>query len=168
MRLSVEQSLPVRPDELMTLMSDEKFVVFRASVESTTVEGSVVDPAADGSLRITLRRTMPSSQIAVQVRAFVGSRLEVRHVEVWEPPKPGRWFGTVAVEITGTPVRMSGTVSLAETPEGCTVTYEGTVTASLPVFGAAVEEAAAATLRSVLDAEEERVRAWLRGARQGA
>ena len=81
MRLSVEQSLPVRPDELMTLMSDEEFVVFRASVESTTVEGRVVDPAADGSLRITLRRTMPTTQIPVQVRAFVGSRLEVRHVE---------------------------------------------------------------------------------------
>lgn len=165
MRLSVEQSLPVRPDELMELMSDEEFVVYRASVESTTVEGSVVDPASDGSLTITLRRTMPATQIPAQVRAFVGSRLEVRHVEVWEPPRPGRWFGTVAVEITGTPVRMSGTVSLAEAPEGCTVTYDGTVTASIPLFGAAVEEAAVATLRTVLDAEEGRVRAWLAGSR---
>lgn len=168
MRLSVEQKLPVPPGELMTLMSDEAFVVFRASVESTTVEGIVVDPAADGSLTITLRRTMPTTQIPAQVRAFVGSRLEVRHVEVWEPPQPGRWFGTVAVEITGTPVRMSGTVTLTEADAGSAVTYDGTVTASLPVFGAAVEEAAAATLRTVLDAEAGRVRAWVDGARPEA
>lgn len=165
MRLSVEQTIPVRPDELMELVSDEDFVVFRASVESASVESSVVDRAADGALTITLRRTMPATQIPAQVRAFVGSRLEVRHVEVWEPPQPGRWFGTVAVEITGTPVRMSGTVSLAEADGGCVVTYDGTVTAAVPLFGSAVEEAAAATLRTVLDAESERVRAWLAGSR---
>lgn len=165
MRLSVEQSLPLTPGELMDLLADEDFVVFRSTVPSSSVEGIVVDPGADGMLTITLRRTMATSQIPAQVRAFVGSHLEVRHVEAWEPPSPDRWFGTVAVEITGTPVRMSGTVEATPAPGGCTVTYEGQVIASLPVFGAVIEEAAGATLRDVLRAEERRVHEWVAGAR---
>ncbi|MCL1869612.1 MAG: DUF2505 domain-containing protein [Promicromonosporaceae bacterium] len=168
MHLSVEQTYPASVEDVAAMLADESFVRWRA--ERTTGTGTVdqadVDPGTDGGFTVLVRRTLPTSLIPAQARPFVGARLEVRQAEVWEAPRGDRRYGTVALEITGAPVRLTGTISLEPLPEGGTrLAYTGEVRATVPLFASVVEEATAGTVRSTLAAEELAGRDWLAGVR---
>ena len=129
-----------------------------------------VDVAAtpDGAFTVTTRRSMPTDQIPANFRTFVGSSLDVRQVEAWEAGSDVR-HGTVVVEITGAPVRLTGTTTIesddASTPgagsPASVLTYDGDVRAAVPLFGAAIEEAAARAVRAALEAEQIAGNRWL-------
>ncbi|PZR54315.1 DUF2505 domain-containing protein [Xylanimonas oleitrophica] len=169
MHLTVEQTYPASVDDVAAMLADESFVRWRAERSTTagTVEQADVDHAPDGAFTVVVRRTLPTDQIPAQVRPFVGERLEVRQAEAWEAPDggAGRRVGTVALEITGTPVRLTGTVALEPTADGTLQVYRGEVKAAVPLFASFVEEAAAATVRTTLAAEEQAGRDWLAGTR---
>ncbi|MFC8598496.1 MULTISPECIES: DUF2505 domain-containing protein [unclassified Isoptericola] len=163
MHLTVELTYAAAADDVVAMLADEAFVRWRAqrgpggSVEQTDVTGS---PAT--GFTIAVRRTLPTDLIPAQVRPFVGDHLEVRQAEVWEGPQGDLRRGTIAVEIAGAPVRVTGTVRLEQLPDGGTrQVYDGEVRATVPIFGAAVAEAAAAAVRSTLEAEGAAGREWL-------
>lgn len=111
---------------------------------------------------VTTRREMPTDMIPAQFRGFIGSTLEVRHVEAWEPPAGGERKGSVVLEIVGAPVRFTGRLRLAPADAGASVVeVDGDLKASLPLFAAALEEAAAGAVRAALDAEQRAGAAWL-------
>jgi len=163
--LTVELTYAAAVDDVVAMLADEAFVRWRAgrglggSVEQTDVTGS----PADG-FTIAVRRTLPTDQIPAQVRPFVGDRLEIRQAEVWEAREGDLRTGTIAVEIAGAPVRVTGTVRLEPLPDGGTrQVYDGEVRATVPLFGAAVAEAAARAVRTTLEAEGAAGREWLAG-----
>ncbi|MCB7137150.1 DUF2505 domain-containing protein [Cellulosimicrobium marinum] len=165
MHLSVELRYPATVDRVGAMLADESFVRWRAersggpgaSVELVDVTGE-----AAGSFTVVVRRTLPTDQIPSHVRAFVGGRLEIRQAEAWEPEGDDVRAGTVSLEITGAPVRLTGTVRLRAAPDGTTVqSYDGEVKASVPLFGGAIEEAAAEAVRTALSAEEDAGQEWL-------
>jgi len=157
--LSVELRYAAPVPVVGAMLADEPFVRWRAErsggpgaqVEQVDVTGT----AADG-FTLAVRRTLPTDQIPAQVRSFVGGRLEIRQAEAWEPERDGVRTGTVSLEITGAPVRLTGTVRLAPGADpGTTVqTYAGEIKASVPLFGGAIEAAAADAVRAALAAEE--------------
>lgn len=168
MHLAVDQTYPAPPDAVVALLADEEFVRWRAERSSGagSVEQVDVTGQAGGAFTVVVRRTLPTDQIPPQVRPFVGSALEVRQAEAWEAPegtlRAGARVGTVAIEITGAPVRVTGTVALEALPDGGTrQSYAGEVRASVPLFAAAVEDAAATAVRTTLRAEEQALREWL-------
>ncbi|WP_435736741.1 DUF2505 domain-containing protein [Cellulosimicrobium sp. PMB13] len=167
MHLSVELRYPAPVHAVGAMLADEPFVRWRAersggpggAVEQVDVTGS----AATG-FTVAVRRELPTDQIPAHVRAFVGGRLEIRQAEAWEPERDGARAGTVSLEITGAPVRLTGTVRLAADPGDPTwtvQTYSGEIKASVPLFGGAIEEAAADAVRGALAAEERAGREWL-------
>ncbi|WP_454049465.1 DUF2505 domain-containing protein [Cellulomonas sp. Marseille-Q8402] len=165
MHLQVTVPVPTDPRTAGVMLADPEYV--RAKVRASGAEEQHVDvaPGEDGAFTVTTRRSLPTDQIPPNVRAFVGSRLEVRQVEAWEPPaEDGTRTGTVAVEIAGAPVRLTGTVALTATGEGSGITYDGELKAHVPLFGAAVEEAAAKAVRGALQSEEAVAREWVAGA----
>jgi hypothetical protein len=165
--LQVTVPVPADPRTAGVMLADPAYV--RAKVRASGAEEQHVDvaPGEDGAFTVTTRRSLPTDQIPPNVRAFVGSRLEVRQVEAWEPAAAdGTRTGTVAVEIAGAPVRLTGTVALAATATGSGITYDGELKAHVPLFGAAVEEAAAKAVRAALQAEEGVARAWVAGTPQ--
>jgi len=161
MHVTIDVPVPLPAAAYATLLRDETFVRFRTAVPGARVDDVVVTPADDEAFTVTVRRSVPATQIPPQVRSFVGSELEIRQVEAWEHAHDGGWRGTVALEITGTPVRLTGTVALAPSGGSAVLTYDGEVRATIPLFGPAVERAAADAVRSTLAAEELRVRAWV-------
>ncbi|MGP7960361.1 DUF2505 domain-containing protein [Sanguibacter sp. A247] len=161
MHVSIDVPVPLSAAAYATLMRDLTFVRFRASVPDARVEDVVVTPTDGDAFSVTIRRSVSAAQIPAQVRSFVGSELEIRQVEAWDGARDGTWRGTVALEITGTPVRLTGTVVLRDSGEGALLTYDGDVRAAIPLFGAAVEKSAASAMRTTLEAEGLRVRAWL-------
>lgn len=163
MHLTVEQTYPADVSAVAAMLSDVEFVQWRAGRRDAGA-ASHVDVSGDpaSGFTVSLRRTLPTDLIPSQVRPFVGDHLEVRQAEAWEPEQAGRHVGTVAVEIAGAPVRMTGSLRLEAAPDGGTrQVYDGEVRASIPLFATAVEEAAAGAVRRTLEAEERAGREWL-------
>jgi hypothetical protein len=144
------------------MLADPGYARARVEASGAAVEAADVTGAADGAFTVATRRSVPTEGIPAQARSFVGSTLEVRQVEAWEAPEgDGPRQGTVVVEISGTPVRLTGTVTLEAEAGGSVLTYDGDLKATIPLFGAAVEQAAAGAVRSALEAEQAAGVRWL-------
>ncbi len=160
MRLTETIVVTTDPHAAARLLADpafarEKVVASGASCEQADVTGEVAgDPV--GAFTVTTRRALPADQIPAHLRGFVGGRIEVRQVEAWErPDETGERVGTVLVEVAGAPVRLTGRATLVAHGTGATaVRYDGELHASVPLFGAAIEDATARAIRTALAAEE--------------
>jgi hypothetical protein len=164
--LSAQVRYDADVDRVGALLADESFV--RAKVRATGALSHQVDVVgrAHDAFTVTTRRQMPTDAVPAQFRALLGAGLEVRQVEAWEAPEPDGRRGTVVVEITGVPVRLSGTTRLIAHEDGTTTQlYDGELKASIPLFGGAVEDATAGAIRAAIEAEERTAATWL--AQQG-
>ncbi len=161
MHLHHEQTLPLDVTAAGRLLSDADFVAHRASATGARVDDALVTGSPDSSFTVTVRRSVPSDQIPAQARAFVGDRLEIRQVEAWEPQSGDRRTGTVVLEITGTPVRLTGTLLLEASPDGAVLRYDGELKASVPLFGAAIEKSAAEQIVRTITLEKDATAAWI-------
>ncbi|MCV2395852.1 DUF2505 domain-containing protein [Actinotalea sp. M2MS4P-6] len=161
MHVRAEAEFPADPDAVARMMADEDFV--RAKVDAAGARSHTLSVVGDasGPFTVTTRRQMPSDAIPAQFRSLVGDALEVRMVEAWESPEPDGRRGTVLVEVTGAPVRMTGTATLLRDPAGSRLVVEGELKAAIPLFGAAVERATASAVQAAAEAEERTGRQWL-------
>lgn len=167
MHLTAQVRYDADLERVGALLADEAFV--QAKVRATGALSHQVDVVGRSTeaFTVTTRRQMPTDAVPTQFRALLGAGLEVRQVEAWEAPEPGVRHGTVVVEITGVPVRLSGTTRLVALEDGTTTQhYDGELRATIPLFGSAVEEATAGAIRAAIEAEERTAAAWL-GQEQG-
>ena len=73
-------------------------------------------------------------------------------------------FENINVAIAGAPVRLSGRTALTPSGTGgATVTYDGDLRATVPLFASAIEQAAAGAIRSALEVEQQVAREWIDG-----
>jgi hypothetical protein len=168
--LTVELTYPADVDAVAAMLADESSVRWRASRSTAggTVEAADVTGSVEHGFTVAMRRTLPVDTIPHQVRHLVGDEVEVRQIEAWEAPSGERRVGTVAFEIVGAPVRITGTVHLEPLPDGGTrEVYDGDVHASVPLFASAVAEAAAGAARRTLESDAVAAREWLAGAASG-
>ncbi|WP_448061666.1 DUF2505 domain-containing protein [Cellulomonas hominis] len=168
MHLHVTLTLATDAPTAGRLLADPAYVHEKVAASGARDPQVDVVPGENGAFTVTVRRSLPTDQIPTNLRGFVGSHLDVRQIEAWGGPDPdGSRRGTVAVEIAGAPVRMTGTLALSPVagPGGpsaaTTITYDGELKASVPLFGGAVEDAAAGAIRSTLAQEEVVSGAWL-------
>jgi hypothetical protein len=164
-RLSVTLDLPTDAHAAARLLADPEYVHQKVSASGALEQHVDITGSADAAFTVTTRRALPTDQIPAHLRSLVGTRIDVRQVEAWEAPAAdGSRIGTVVVEIAGAPVRLSGRTAL--TPAGAgstTVTYDGELRASVPLFGSAIEQATAGAVRSALEVEQDVARRWIAG-----
>jgi hypothetical protein len=163
-RYSLKLNYPATVTQVGRMLADPEFAAFAA--QQTTPDGKVeivdIIGSAEAGFTATVRRKVPSSQIPSQFRALAGAELEVRQAEVWEPEANGQRHGTVALEILGTPLIMTGTVKLIPMPDGGTAqVYEGEIAANIPFFGSAIEKAAEQPVRVALALTQKAGQDWL-------
>ncbi|MCL3862752.1 DUF2505 domain-containing protein [Actinotalea sp. K2] len=162
MHVSAQANFQAGPDRVAQMLADEDFVAAKVRASGATSQHVDVVGTSEGAFTVTTRRQMPTTSIPAQFRSVVGSSLEVRQVEAWEAAEGDVRRGTVVVEITGAPVRMTGTLRLAGNGDGTsTQRYDGQLKASVPIFGAAIEEATAGAVRAAIEAEERTAADWL-------
>ncbi len=161
MRLHVRIPLPADVSVAAAMLADPEYVHAKIRASGALEHQVTVSSDPSGAFTVTTRRSMPTSDIPANLRGFIGSSLDVRQVEAWEPERAGTRRGTVVVEIAGAPVRLTGTAVLSPTGAGSELAYEGEVKAAIPLFGGAVEGAAAQAIRSALAIEEDVARTWL-------
>ena len=163
MQLTVTLSLPADARSAARMLADPAYVREKLRAGGSVEEQVDVTGEPDGAFTVTSRRAIPSDLVPAQARAYVGDRIDVRQVDAWEGPQPdGSRVGTLAVEIPGVPVRLTGRTALTATGDAsCTLTYHGDLRASIPLFGAALEQAAREPVRAVLATEEQVAARWL-------
>ena len=164
MRTSIDLHFPVPTDAVVQLVNDVEFIRLKAEHVGSRVIQVDVTAGPDGSFTSSVRRTIASDQIPPQVRSFVGNELEIRQTEAWAEPMDGpqgQRHGTVSVEITGAPVRMTGSILLVPTEGGSVMTYSGEVKSPIPLVGATIEAAAADAIRQALTQEAAYAAVWL-------
>jgi hypothetical protein len=113
---------------------------------------------------------MPTDQLPDFLRGLTGGTLTILQVETWDPPDgDGGREGTIEVEISGAPVRMSGTPSMVPDGTGDGIetveTIDGDLKARVPLIGGRVERAAEPAVRAAVGAERRTGTAWLAGER---
>jgi len=161
--ITAQASYDADPERVAAMLAQEEFVAAKVHASGAVSQTVSVVGAAGEAFTVTTRRQMPTTGVPAQFRSLVGPSLEVRQVEAWEAPGPHGRTGTVVVEVTGAPVRMTGTMRMEGGPDGTTVHFAGDLKASVPLFGAVVEEATAKALRTALEAEERTGAQWLAG-----
>jgi hypothetical protein len=154
---------PASPADVADMLATEAYVLEKVAASGAT-DGSVdIVRSPDGSVTITSHRRMPTTDIPATYRSLIGSSLEVREVDAWEAPEAdGARRGTIALEVTGAPVRVSGTLELQPTGDTETVLrIAGDIKASVPFFGKAIERALADSVEHAADVERQAGLRWL-------
>ncbi len=162
MHVTAEARFAADPATVAAMMADEEFVRTKVAASGAAPHTvSIVGDAGTG-FTVTTRRQMPTNSIPAQFRSLVGASLEVRQVEAWEADRPpdGR-HGTVVVEVTGVPARLTGTLHLTGDASSSTVVVDGRLKASIPLFAAAIEAAMRDAVLAALAAEERAAHEWL-------
>jgi hypothetical protein len=156
-----EMRYDASPDQVMTVLADPAFQAEKCErTGALSHEVSVTTPG-DRTVLDT-RRQMPMDSLPDYARSFLGGKLEVHETQDWGPAAAdGSRDGNVTVEITGTPMRLNGTLSMRPTGEGTTVTIRSVLKANIPLIGGKAEQAAAGPIRAAITKEEELAQEWL-------
>jgi hypothetical protein len=158
MDLQTELSYAASTDEVFAMLCDE---AFRGEVCESTLatshEVAITEAPQGTTVRVT--RRMPAPDIA---RRFVGSTLEIVHVEQWGGAAPG---GTrrakLTVELPGKPASMVGAVDLAPADGGTLQTISGVVKVKIPMIGGRLEKELARAILAAVREEGKVGRRWL-------
>ena len=153
MHFSTSVRYPAPAEEVSTLWREEAFQ--RAKAERAGARRSSISIKGDDELTITIRTEVPSDEVPQAARRFIGSTLQVTIVEVWQAPNAeGKRVGTLSLDIAGAPVRVRARMELLPLSDSCTKTYDGDVTASVPLFSKPIEKAAVGAVDDIVAAEK--------------
>jgi Protein of unknown function (DUF2505) len=118
-----------------------------------------VDPAG---VRYRLRQGLDRSALPPVVQNLLPGNLVIERTETIRPAGPGRYEGTVDVQVPGAPVTAVGRMQLHEGAGGSEFALQADVTVHLPLIGGRIEETVVEQVRNLMAAETEFTREWLR------
>ncbi|MDR1117719.1 MAG: DUF2505 domain-containing protein [Bifidobacteriaceae bacterium] len=154
MRIAVHYDYAAAPELVAGLLADRGFLLEAAQEAGATSCQIDVAPEPSGEFTLTARVAGLSSKLPPPVRALAPHGLEIRQAQVWEAPRQdGTRRATVAGEIVGAPIRITGHASLAPTPGGARLAFACEVKADVPLLGQSIEQAATPAVLSYLAAQ---------------
>jgi hypothetical protein len=150
------------PAAVFAMITDRRFQEHKCHSSGATRYQAEVTEDAPGGTRIVTTRQMPTTDLPDFVRSFAGAELTITETSHWGPVEPdGSRTGTVTVEITGVPVRLSGRTRLARDGQTTVQDVDGDLKASVPLLGGKIEKAAEPAIRSAIRLEERVGEEWL-------
>jgi hypothetical protein len=161
MKISAIIDYEATPDEVFAMLADEDFQNHKCAATGALRHTLSIN-AQDDRTVIVSHRDMPADDFPPFVKTMVGDTLAVIETQDWGPPgTDGVRHGRLTVEITGAPVALDGTLSLATGGQGCVETIEGDLKARIPLIGGKIEQAAAPAIQSAIRVESKIGTAWL-------
>ncbi|MGD9986913.1 DUF2505 domain-containing protein [Pseudonocardia sp.] len=112
--------------------------------------------------RYELRHGVDADVVPPMVRGLVSGDLVIERVETLAPAGPGRYDGTVAVRIPGTPASADGALRLADATGGSEFVVDASVTVRVPLIGGRIESMVAEQIGGLLAQETAFTLEWLR------
>jgi hypothetical protein len=157
---TVTQTYSASPERVHAMLTDEKFVTFRAENTGAISSTSSVTAAGDGACTVLSTRVLPANVPSFAVK-MIGETLTVTETQTWPALSPsGTATGAVKVEFSA-PISFAGTMALAPAGDGTQVTVTGTFKASIPFVGGKVEQLAKETTEKYLGKENRLGETWL-------
>jgi hypothetical protein len=161
MKISAIIDYAATSHDVFAMLADEDFQN-RKCLATGASSHTVSISRQDGRTQIVSRRALPADDFPSFVRSMVGETLTVTETQDWGPSgTDGTRRGTLTVDITGAPISLEGTLTLAPGGEGTVETIEGDLRARIPFLGPKVEQAAAPAIQSAIRVEGENGKAWL-------
>jgi hypothetical protein len=162
MRFAAHYDYTVDSQAVAELLRDRDYLLAAATAagaESSQVE---VNPGPEGGFTVTIRSTMPTKGLPASVRGFLPQGLELRQALVWDQAAgDGSRQATMAGEVAGAGVHLSGLARLTPVGPGSRLEFGGEVKAQVPLVGRAIEQAAVPAIVKVLDTQHRVAADWL-------
>lgn len=157
---TVMQTYTASPERVHAMLTDEKFVTFRAENTGALSSTSSVTAGADGACTVLSARVLPANVPSFAVK-MIGETLTVTETQNW-PALSASGTASVPVKVEfSAPISFSGTMSLAPAGDGTQITVTGTFKASIPFIGGKVEQLAKETTEKYLAKENKLGEQWL-------
>lgn len=155
MEISATHQYPQPPAATFAMLTDPAFL------EAVCVATDPLDYSVyvEG-LRTGARRTMKNHS---SIERFTGPTITVTDEVAWAEADGDTRTGTTVVAVEGMPVTLRGTVTLAPSGEGASLTYDGDLTVAIPLLGPALERQAAPLLLEALSRQAEVAQTWPEG-----
>jgi uncharacterized protein DUF2505 len=120
-----------------------------------------VGDQADGSVTVTVQRTLPA-QVPDLVKRFVGETIELVQSETWSPDDgSGSRRAALSLQVVGQPASMTGEITVTHDATGVQESVHGRLQVAVPFFGGRVESELAKAIVAAARQEEQTGRAWL-------
>lgn len=164
MEFSAQIDFPAPPSVVAEMFATRDYVLEKVAESGAVGSAVEVVGSAEGAFTVRSSRRLPADDIPESFRRLVGSGVEIHLAEAWEAPRPdGTRHGTIALEVGGAPVRVTGTLRLSPAPAGSTQHFAGDIRAAVPLLGRSIEKAVAGSVDRVIAVERRVGHRWLAG-----
>ncbi|WP_116947322.1 DUF2505 domain-containing protein [Jiangella endophytica] len=165
MDLYSELRFDADPAAVFAMLTDEAYIE-KKTMAANAIRHEVTVRRDGDRVTIDLLRVMPPD-VPDFVRRFVGETIDIKQRDIWGPAAAdGSREGSIALEMSGAPVKATGTMTLVANGGASTVlTIKGLLKASVPLVGGKIEQAVHQGLTEAARIEERVGRDWLAGRR---
>lgn len=161
MRIERRIELDGEVEAVYALMSSPDFQQRKADAVGATDSDIDITHEGDRSV-VSVHRRVPAGTVPEFIKAMVEPTLGVREMERWGPLlEDGSRAGSFDIDVTGAPIKLRGSVQLEPVATGCSLTFAGELTTSVPLFRQAIERAASTQVLDTIDTEFGLLRAEL-------
>ncbi|MDO8145910.1 MULTISPECIES: DUF2505 domain-containing protein [unclassified Isoptericola] len=152
MQFTFSQPVPLPVESVVAHLCDEAFQAEKATRLAARDFAMTVDRRPDG-VTVRTERHLPTVGLPEFVKALVRPVMVVAETERWDPPEGGSRRGAFEIDVDGAPVRFRGAVGVVPEGRGARLTFEGTLSSTVPLFRGRIEEASATLVRETMEVE---------------
>jgi hypothetical protein len=153
-------SYPADVESVFQLMGDEEFLKEKCSSLGQRDFTITAREESEGGRRLSTTRVVDST-IPSFAKRILGATNTLVQTEEWSAPEGGVRTGRWTVVISGSPVRMGGTMRLEPQGEHCVHHIEVKVTASVPLIGGKIADFAGRQALDMLHKDNRFGEEWL-------
>ncbi|MDR2378889.1 MAG: DUF2505 domain-containing protein [Bifidobacteriaceae bacterium] len=162
MRFAAHYDYSAKPDAVAALLADRDFLAAAAARAGAPASRVEVSPGPDGGFTVTVRASLETASLPASMRALAPQGLELRQALVWtRAGEDGSRQATMAGEVAGSGVQLSGLALLRPTAAGTRLQFAGEVKAQVPLLGRMIENAAVPAIIGFSDAQHQVIEDWL-------
>lgn len=165
MDLNSELRFDADPAAVFAMLTDEAYIE-KKTMAANAIRHQVSVHRDGDRVTIDLLRVMPPD-VPDFVRRFVGETIDIKQRDTWGPAAAnGSREGSIALEMSGAPVKATGSMTLSGNGSASTVlTIKAVLKASVPLVGGKIEQAVHQGLMHAVKVEQRVGNDWLAGTR---
>jgi hypothetical protein len=155
MRITETLEFTAPPEAVFDATVDTAFQ--EAVCEATSLGDYTVDIRTEGDRTIVAtQRHLPSDDLPSFARSFVGDHFVIQETQDWGPADAdGTRVCDLRLHIAGTPLTLTGTITMRAGGPGTIETIDADLRANIPFLGGRIEQAASEPIRAAIEIEGE-------------
>lgn len=161
MKIAKTLEYSATPEQVFAVLSEQAFQEAKCAATAALKHTAAVTSAGVCTV-ITTERWMPTDAMPEFARSMIGAELKVRETQEWGPAADdGSRTGTLSMQVSGVPVTVNASLSLAPGGKGTVERIDGDLKAGVPLLGGKIEKAAAPAVEQGIVIEGRTAASWL-------